>query len=94
MNVMLPAAVSLTGVANTGTALIRASADNDATAVAPSRAVDDEPALVPIATVAEPPEVQAVVELIVPATITALSGSEAVKRGVMVETAPPSTAKL
>ena len=91
---MFPAAVIFTGVANTGTALIRASSENEATAVAARIAVADEPAEVPTAIVAAPPEVQAVVEFTVPATITALSGSDTVPTGVIVDTAPASVVKL
>ena len=74
VNVIVPAADILTGVAKTGTAFSKAFAAYVALAVAPLMADVDEPSEVPIDTVAEPPDVTAVVELMVPPTIIAFAG--------------------
>jgi len=94
VNVIFPAAVSLIGTANVGTVFNNLSDVNVVLAVAARIEVADEPAEVPMATVPDPDDVTAVVTLMVPPVIIVLSGMLVVTAGVIVETAPPSTAKL
>ena len=88
-----PAAVILTGTAKVGTPFKTASTESEASAVAARIDVALEPAVVPTDKVEVVPTT-AVVELIVAATIMALSGITAVEAGMIAPTAPPSTAKL
>ena len=83
-----PLAVNLTGVANTGTALISASLEKFPLAVAVNIELDVEPAVVPIVILQAFVDVTAVVELIVPPTITVLSDNSTLYAGTTAPVLP------